>query len=193
MEGDRATIADYDRAIVGVTEGDSCIKSPNHNVGKDFTSPLKTGPAAMRKRKIVEDSYRNARDYSSMENLRSFRCTPLRQQKLSSCPSIKGIFGKLKNDLSAVPNKNNLQNDPRVDHDLPEPSVIGQRDQFRAQFLKSQDEIPNQYGDPTVSNTSLLDAAFTHFSENLSSKGVTEDHEIGLMFPTAVEGEIEIT
>lgn len=80
-----------------------------------------------------------------------------------------------------------------MDRGLQEPSVIGQRDQFRAQFLKSQAEIPNRYGDPTVSNTSLLAAVFTHFSENLSSKGVTEDHEIGLMFPTAVEGKIEIT
>lgn len=51
----------------------------------------------------MEDSCRGAGDYSSMENLHSFRCTPLRQPKLSSCPSIKGIFGKLKNDLSAVP------------------------------------------------------------------------------------------
>lgn len=73
-------------------EGDSCIKSPNPNRGKDFTSPLKMGPTALKRREIVEDSCCSARDYSSMENLHSFRCTPLKATKVVQLPFYKRNF-----------------------------------------------------------------------------------------------------
>lgn len=143
----------------------------------------------MHKRKGVEESHCRGWDCSSMEHLQQFRRT-LGNKRFSSCPSVKRVFGKLRNDLFASFINQYLQND---NYDLHEPLVMGQNIRSPAHCLNSLADSLTHCGDPPFHNKDPPKAACQRLFGTRSFKGDTEENVNGFKGPTAVEGDVQIT
>ncbi|KAJ8624571.1 hypothetical protein MRB53_033101 [Persea americana] len=96
-----ATSPETDPVIVGYKLGILGFEFQNPNHGEKIFAVLVMADEITQRRKVLEDDFRSSRRLDGVEALlenpeqRSFHRTPGKYRSFSSCPSIKGVFGKL--------------------------------------------------------------------------------------------------